>query len=221
MSTSRLWPKPGNCPLQAGKECSRTRSRRRGALRPPARRGSLALGAGHVAAGDDRREQEHRRDRRSPAQRRGPLGIGALARLLGRVAGAGREQPEQQHRQPEVGGDERLVRGRARPSVRRGPPGRAPARRRRPSRGPASGASRSCRRARQTSSAISTATIVGSEPVAELDHGVGSRNGQHAALAQRPALGAAAGRAAAEPGVADPDHAADHDQDEGGDDGQR
>ena len=57
------------------------------------------------------------------------------------------------------------------------------------------------------------------EPVAELDHLMLLEEGQQPPSAERPAVGAAAGRAAAEARVADPDDPADHDQRERGSDG--
>ena len=57
------------------------------------------------------------------------------------------------------------------------------------------------------------------DPVAELDDLVLLEEGEQAAAAERPALGAAALRPAAEPGVADTDDPADDDQREGRDDG--
>ena len=56
------------------------------------------------------------------------------------------------------------------------------------------------------------------DAVAELDHRLGRVGREDAALAQRPAVRAAALGAAAEPGIAHADNAPDEDQGEGGDD---
>ena len=115
-----------------------------------------------------------------------------------------------------MGGDQVLDGGRARRSGRRGRPGRAPGRRRRPSREPASAAIAKPPERLKTSAAISTVTTVAATRWLNSITAVVRSPGSRPTAAQRPAVRAASGRAAAEAGVAHPDHAADHDQREGG-----
>ena len=154
--------------------------------------GAVVLGAGDVAAGDDRRQHEHRGDAGSAGAGRAPSRGAARASALG-AAAQHEQQPEQQHRQAEVGGDELVLEALL---------DREPAERRLGEDEDAGGDRAADQQAvlaqaperLPAPAARSAPDDRGRDPVGELDHRLGRVGGQDAALAQRPAVGAAARR---------------------------
>ena len=203
-----------NLPRQVGNCCAAGEVRAQDRLV----RRALALGAGDVAAGDDRR----RAAAPSPRPRSRPQRARAVDRR--RALGPGRatrrsviSRPSSSIASPRWA----ATKAECRPCSTVRPPSAACARTRT--------AAATEPRTSQRVIAKAPERLQGERrdqhdhdrrrgAVAELDHRVLLQERQHAAAAQRPALGAAACRAAAEAGVADPNDPADHDQGEGGED---
>ena len=170
-----------------------------------------------------------RRPRSSPAQRprRRPRACASRASRragarAGRVAGVRRalqprdveQQPDLEHRDAQMRGDELLLQ-----ALLDGEPAERRLEEDQPERGECTGAAGRGRRgtgARRaaTSVAIRIVTIAATIRCVYSTIMFASRSGHDAPVAERPAVGAAALRAAAEAGVADPHDAADDDQQE-------
>ena len=183
------------------------------------------LGPGHVAAGDDRAEQEHRGRRPRRASARGPAR--GPARSASTAASERALKLSQSSRPKRIIAVPRWAA--TSPSLRLcstvSPPSPAWTRTSRPAAMLPRKAQplrfRRSRYARQQSSAIRTDNDRRQQPVRELDERVlVADERDHVAAAERPSLGPAAAEAAAQPGVADANDPADDDQQEGDNSGE-